>query len=163
MKREKLTLAWRGVTARVPDITFVEEVPPPALQVKVIAPAVQLVHAVPLPEDPVDLCLDIWKRWMRGDPDRDLGAKTMRGLSGEGDGHGTDLFEAQQASDMRMAQATDAMISSLTRLHVWAIYRACSLATVWSFPNACLQDVVLEARQELAAKLRRNICTAVLF
>lgn len=164
MKREKLTLGWRGATVPVPDITFVEEVMPPTLQVRVITPAAQLVQAVaPAADDPVDLCLDMWKRWMAGDPDRDLGAKTMRGLSGEGDGHGQDLHEAQQASDMRMAQATDAMINSLTRIHVWAIYRACSLTTAWRFPNACLQDVVLEARTELGEKLRKNICTAVLF
>jgi hypothetical protein len=62
-----------------------------------------------------------------------------------------------------LAMATDAMISSLSRLHVWAIYRSCSLANVWNFPNASLADVSIEARIELAAKLRRNICTAVLF
>lgn len=113
--------------------------------------------------DPVDLCLEIWKHWMAGDSDRDLGAKTMRGLMGEGDGHGYDIHEAQQASDIKVAQATDAMISSLSRLHVWAIYRACGMATVWNFANASLVDVVMEARAELVNKLRRNICTAVLF
>lgn len=113
--------------------------------------------------DPVDLCLEIWKHWMAGDADRDLGAKTMRGLVGEGDGHGYDIHEAQQASDIKVAMATDAMISSLSRLHVWAIYRSCSLANVWNFPNASLPDVAAEARGELARKLRRNICTAVLF
>lgn len=133
--------------------------------------AVRVVRAATTPArtnigtlpDPVDLCLEIWKNWMRGDPDRDLGAKTMRGLVGEGDGHGMDLYEAQQASDIKVAQATDAMINSLQRLHVWAIYRSCSLATVWNFSNAVLVDVAAEARAELAVKLRRNICTAVLF
>lgn len=164
MKREKLTLAWRGVTVPVPDITFVEEAPAAALRVRVIAPAVEVVTAGPWAgEEPVDHCLDLWKRWMAGDSDRDLGAKTMRGLSGEGDGRGMDLHEAQQASDMKMAQATDAMISSLPRIYVWAIYRACSLATVWNYPNASLVDVAAEARAELTAKLRKNICTAVLF
>lgn len=113
--------------------------------------------------DPVDLCLEIWKNWMAGDSDRDLGAKTMRGLVGEGDGHGYEIHEAQQASDMKVAMATDAMISSLSQLHVWAIYRACGIATVWNFENASLIDVVTEARAELINKLRRNICTAVLF
>ncbi|MRW85397.1 hypothetical protein GJ698_15025 [Pseudoduganella sp. FT26W] len=135
------------------------------------ARAVRVVRAAATPArtdfgtmpDPVDLCLEIWKNWMAGDADRDLGAKTMRGLVGEGDGHGYDLYEAQQASDIKVAQATDAMINSLSRLHVWAIYRACSLATVWTFPNASLVEVAAEARVELRGKLRRNICTAVLF
>jgi hypothetical protein len=113
--------------------------------------------------DPVDLCLEIWKHWMAGDSDRDLGAKTMRGLVGEGDGHGYDIHEAQQASDIKVAMATDAMISSLSRVHVWAIYRSCSLATVWNFQNVALVDVAEEARAELAGKLRKNICTSLLF
>jgi hypothetical protein len=36
----------------------------------------------------VDLCSELWKNWMVGDSGRDLGAKTMRGLSGDDDGHG---------------------------------------------------------------------------
>ncbi|NHZ41825.1 hypothetical protein [Massilia aquatica] len=116
-----------------------------------------------LADDPVNLCLELWKRWMAGDADRDLGTRTMRGLRGDGDGHGVDLYEAQQASDIKMAEATDAMIGSLERIHVWAIYRACSLATVWAFPNASLVDVAAEARAQLREKLRKNICTGILF
>lgn len=79
--------------------------------------------------DPVDMCLEIWKGWMAGDADKDLGMKTMRGLRGEGDGHGVDVYEAQQANDVRIAEATNAAIDSMPRLFVWAIYRACSMAT----------------------------------
>lgn len=86
----------------------------------------------------------------------------MRGLSGEGD-QGMDFHEAQQANDVRIAQATNAAIDSLSRLQVWAIYRACSLTTVSRFPNASLIEVAAEARAELAVKLRKNICTSVLF
>lgn len=124
------------------------------------APARTEIGTMP---DPVDLCLAIWRDWMAGDADRDLGAKTMRGLVGESDGHGVDLHEAQQASDIKVALATDAMINSLSRLHVWAIYRSCSLTTAWRFPNASMLEVAAEARVELAMKLRKNICTAVLF
>ncbi len=124
------------------------------------APARTAIGTTP---DPVDLCLEIWKNWMAGDSDRDLGAKTMRGLVGEGDGHGYDIHEAQQASDIKVAMATDAMISSLSRLHVWTIYRSCSLASVWNFPNAALVDVAAEARNWLTIKLRSNICTSLLF
>lgn len=170
-KREKLTLKWTGKAARLPDVTFVaiDEAPgkdrTAHATVRVGAGGVQViaVHEATA-HDPVDLCLELWKTWMHGANDRDLGAKTMRGLCGEGDGYGTsDPYDAQHKSDMRMAEATDAMINSLSRIHVWAIYRACSLATVWKFPNAVLQDVVMEARSELEKKLRKNICTAVLF
>ena len=132
--------------------------------VRVVKAATQVERVDPwTKQDPVDLCLELWKNWMAGDSDRDLGAKTMRGLSGEGDGHGGDLHEAQQANDIRIAQATNAAIYSMQRMHVWAIYRACSLTTVWRFPNASLMDVAAEARAELAVKLRKNICTALLF
>lgn len=164
MSREKLTLAWRGATARLPDVTFVEEIAPAAPMVRATRATAPALRVDPWTKpDPVDLCLELWKNWMAGDSDRDLGAKTMRGLCGEGDGHGVDLHEAQQANDIRIAQATNAMIDSMSRLHVWAIYRACSLATVWNFPNASLLEVAAQARAELVMKLRRNICTAVLF
>ena len=44
----------------------------------------------PARADAVDLCLEILKIWMAIDPDRDFGVKTMRGLVGDGDGHGID-------------------------------------------------------------------------
>lgn len=147
----------------LPDVAFMEESAKPARAVRVVKTStVQSVDPWTKP-DPVDLCLDIWKSWMAGDSDRDLGAKTMRGLSGEGDGHGVDMHEAQQTSDLKVAQATDAMISSLSRVHVWAIYRACGLTTVWSFPNSSLMDVAADARAALSIKLKKNICTALLF
>ncbi|MDC8756248.1 hypothetical protein [Janthinobacterium fluminis] len=113
--------------------------------------------------DGLDLCLELWKAWIAHDVDRDLGTKTMRGMSGEGDGHGVDPSEAQQASDMRIASATDAMIDSMARIHIWAIYTSCSQATPWRFPNASFVDVALEARSELTRRLKNNVCTAVLF
>ena len=162
-KREKLTLGWRGATTRLPDVMFVEE--PPAPSVAHIASAAAPVLRIDpwTKPDPVDLCLELWKNWMPGDSARDLGAKTMGGLCGEGDAHGVDLHEAQQANDIRIAQATNAAIDSMTRLHVWAIYRTCSSASVWRVPSASMIDVAAEASAELAVKLRSNICTALLF
>jgi hypothetical protein len=119
--------------------------------------------------DGLELCLACWKDWMTGDQDKDLGMKTMRGLaSGVDDGEGADearqdVYEAQQVADQRVGAATDAMINSLSRIHVWAIYRACSIASVWNFPNADFATVAAEARDELATKLKRNVCTATLF
>jgi hypothetical protein len=112
--------------------------------------------------DGLDLCLACWKDWMTGDQDNDLGVKTMRGLTGEGE-DGPDIYEAQQVADQRIGAATDAMINSLSRIHVWAIYRACSIATVWKFPNADLLTVAAEAKEQLTEKLKRNVCTATLF
>jgi hypothetical protein len=113
--------------------------------------------------DPVDYCLECWKIWMCGDPDRDLGAKTARGLVGNSDGHGVDIHEAQQVHDMKIAEATDAMINSLPRIQIWALCRLCSVSTVWLFVNADLLTVGAEARTALAEKLKRNVCTGSLF
>ncbi|NHZ34473.1 hypothetical protein [Massilia rubra] len=186
---DTLTMAWRGndagsarnagnagklraeaaVPARARVLT---RAPAPVATASPPAPTLRAcgAHDAPgrlaherLADDPVNLCLELWKRWMAGDADRDLGTRTMRGLRGDGDGHGVDLYEAQQASDIKIAEATDAMIGSLERIHVWAIYRACSLATVWAFPNASLVDVAAEARAQLRVKLRKNICTGILF
>jgi len=112
--------------------------------------------------DGLDTCLACWKAWMSGDQDKDLGIKTMRGLSGE-EASAPDIHEAQQDADQRIGAATDAMINGLSCIHVWAIYRMCSIASVWKFPNADLTVVATEARHELTQKLKRNICTATLF
>jgi hypothetical protein len=112
--------------------------------------------------DGLELCLACWKDWMTGDQDKDLGVKTMRGLVGDCES-GADIYEAQQEADQRIGAATDAMINSLERLHVWAIYRSCSIASVWRFPNANFITVAEDARSELTQKLKRNVCTATLF
>lgn len=112
--------------------------------------------------DGLDTCLACWKDWITGDQDTDLGMKTMRGLAGEGV-NCPDIYEAQQDADQRIGAATDAMINSLSRIHVWAIHRSCSIASVWRFPNADFPTIAAEAREELTAKLKKNVCTATLF
>lgn len=112
--------------------------------------------------DGLDLCLACWKDWMTGDQDNDLGVKTMRGLAGEGE-NGPDIYEAQQLADHRIGAATDAMINSLDRIHVWAIYRSCSIASVWQFPNADFLAIAAEAKTQLTEKLKKNVCTSTLF
>lgn len=113
--------------------------------------------------DGFDECLACWKAWMHGDGDRDLDAKTMRMLSGEEDSYGVDISEAQQARDTKIAIATDAMIDSLKRVHIWAIYRTCGISTPWNFPLADLTKVFSDSRELLTEKLRKNSCTRVLF
>jgi len=61
------------------------------------------------------------------------------------------------------AAATDAMIDSLKRIHIWAIYKMCSMATPWNYPHADFMVVGEEARAELQRKLRGNVCTSILF
>lgn len=161
MKREKITLGWRGKCAPVPDYVPVAA---DAAVVRIVAPVAASVQpAVAMSDDPLDLCLELWKTWMAEGPDRVLAMKTMRGLSGEGDGHGIDLHEAQRANDARIAQATDAMIDSMERIHIWAVYSMCSQATPWRFPRADLLVVGTDARAALRRLLQKNVCTAVLF
>jgi len=115
--------------------------------------------------DGLDTCLACWKDWMTGDQDKDLGMKTMRGLSSDDSEEASpqDIHEAQQQADQRVGAATDAMINSLSRIHIWAIYRACSITSVWCFPNADLTEVAAAAKTALHAKLRCNSATAILF
>lgn len=122
------------------------------------------VHiAVEQKRDGMDVCLDCWKEWMHGDSDRDLGARTMPGLVGDGDGYGQTIYEAQQVADTKIAIATDAMIDSLKTIHAWAIYTMCSISTAWDFPNADFITVAQQAKDELERKLKNNVCTSILF
>jgi hypothetical protein len=163
MMREKITLGWRGKAAPVPDFVAVDEPAPSLSTVRAAAPAPQLRVDPWTQPEPLDYCLDCWKEWMAGDADRDLGAKTMRGLVGDEDGYGVDLHESQQSRDRRIGAATDAMIESLSRLHFWAIYKSCSIDTAWRFPNADLIETAMEARDALTGKLKNNSCTGILF
>lgn len=113
--------------------------------------------------DGLEICLACWKDWMTGDQDRDLGVKTMPGMSGEEGIGEVDLHEAQQEADNRIGAATDAMINSLPRIQISAIYRSCGIATMWQFPNADILTVAAEAKEELSKKLKNNVCTARLF
>lgn len=159
--RPKLTLNWRGKSERVADIRFVDVTAAPQATAMPTRAALQVDPWTP--PAPLDLCLGLWKVWMHGDADRDLGAKPMGGLMGDTDGHGIDAHEQQQAADTRIAVATDAMIESMERIHIWAIYRLCSIANPWKYPNADILVVGQEARQVLFEKLKKNVCTAVLF
>ncbi|WGG51815.1 hypothetical protein [Rugamonas sp. DEMB1] len=159
MKRETLTMGWRGKCEAVADLVFVDKTPVAPNQV---APVVRAVAVGPwTAPDPLELCLELWKAWMGSDSDRDMGVKTMGGLAGDGGGY--DIHEAQHASDNRIAAATDAMIDSLKTVHRWAIYASCGVGTPWRFAGADLALVSLEAKAELGVKLKKNICTATLF
>ena len=111
--------------------------------------------------DGLDVCLDCWTTWM-GRNDTDLGAKGQKTLQGDGDGYGSP-DTAQMRRDNEIAQATDAMIYSLTTAHRWAIQRKVGLATAWRFPQLDYMTVAIEACCELEKKLRGNVATRMLF
>jgi hypothetical protein len=111
--------------------------------------------------DGLDICLDCWKEWM-GRNDTDLGAQSQKTLRGDGDGYGnTDT--SQMRRDNEIAQATDAMIHSLSSVHRWAIHRKAGLATAWRFPNLDYLTVAIEACEVLEKKLRGNNATRMVF
>jgi hypothetical protein len=135
-------------------------------------PAKKIMHRAPkgshrpdtwVKPDGLDYCLDCWKEWMHGDSDRDLKAKASSGLRGNTDGYGTDIWEEQAARDNAVGAATNTEINNLKPLHVWAIYRICSLASSWRFAQADLITVAVEAKQHLEMNLKRNVCTSSLF
>ncbi len=113
-------------------------------------------------QEVLDTCLSLWRDWMQL-YDKDLGAKTMRGLAGEGDGFGGDIHDEQRKNDIKIAEATNAMIISLDLPQQWAIKRAFSIAKVWRFNQLDFSVVYFDARKELEQKLKNNICTSVLF
>ncbi|WP_457817245.1 hypothetical protein, partial [Staphylococcus aureus] len=79
--------------------------------------------------DGMEYCLAVWSDWMRKD-DRDLGVQSMRGES-EGDA-------ALARRDNDIAEATDAMMKSLSERQRWAVWKKFGLTTAWRFPNADL-------------------------
>ncbi len=113
--------------------------------------------------DGLEICLDCWKMYMHSDPDRDMGIKTMSGLTSDTDSYGIDESEAQQSRDMRIGAATDAQIRSLKMLHTWAIHKMCSLAYPCKFPQADILIIGPEAVAELKIKLKNNVATGILF
>jgi hypothetical protein len=169
MKREKLTLGWRGKTAREPDIRFVdvtEEVPLPTARAQH-----QMTIAEKIEASPLDICLGYWVTWMHRD-DRDLGAKSQGCIKGGGDesGEGYDTNAAADAAETRMiceiGEATDAMIDSLDRHYKECIYRRCSIVAthaVWKFPNLDIFVTLPLAEQALVEKLKKNLATRALF
>jgi hypothetical protein len=130
---------------------------------RVIKSKFKSITSIALP-DGLEICLECWKQYMHSDGDRDLGAKTMSGLKGDDSyGNGMDIYDQQQASDLKVGAATDAMIDSLSELHKCAIYKLTSTACAWKYPLADILKVGTEAKDSLRGKLKNNCCTSVLF
>jgi hypothetical protein len=97
-----------------------------------------------------------------GKIDTDLGHQGLKSLRGDGDGYGND-DTSQSRRDNEIAEATDAMIGSLRACDRWAIYRICSVSTVWNFPLLDFVETAQGAKAALEAKLRKNVATSTLF
>lgn len=110
-----------------------------------------------------DYCLACWTELMHGDPDKDLGVKTMRLPAGESDGFDGDSGEQQQANDARYAVATGTCIGDMAadlRDTIWVLYGVCKRSSRPVLDIALLGPI---AKIDLEKKLRKNSCTSVLF
>jgi hypothetical protein len=74
-----------------------------------------------------------------------------------------DVHEAQRLDDIRIGEAVNAMVDSLTALQRWAIYKSQRMASVWHFNNANYETALTNARDALEEKLRKNIATRIYF
>lgn len=114
--------------------------------------------------DGLALCLECWKTWMASD-DRDLSATRMKlhAPADEREGYDRDVYAEQRAADMRIGEATGAMIEDMKAAYRWAIYKKCGISTLWRFPQLDWMTVAVDAMVELENRLRKNIATATLF
>jgi hypothetical protein len=110
--------------------------------------------------DPYALLMACWVDFMRV-PDLKLSSCGMK-LIGDAPSDAT-VGEAQYIADLRMGEAVNAMVDSLSTQHRWAICKSQRIATVWRFTNADYETVLAEARDELEKKLRGNVATRLYF
>ena len=76
---------------------------------------------------------------------------------------GRDVHQEQRLADIRMGEAVNAMVESLSIQYRWAIYRSQGISTAWRFQNASYADVLTAARDELEKKLRAHVATRLYF
>lgn len=113
-------------------------------------------------------CLECWKDWMLTD-DRDLSAARMKLLPGDRDdaeeveGYESDPYTEQRRDDMKVGEATGAMIEELKPVWRWSIHKKMGVCQVWNFPSADFLSSLEQAQAELERKLRNHIATAMKF
>lgn len=119
--------------------------------------------------DGLAVCLECWKDWMLSD-DRDLSASRMKLEGGEDDdedhereGYESDPYGEQRKADMKVGEATGAMIHDLKPVWRWAIHKKMGVSQVWNFPSVDFLCSLADAQAELERKLRANIATATQF
>lgn len=110
--------------------------------------------------DPYSILMACWVDFMRVD-DRDLGARGMKLVSGaEVD---RDVHTEQYLADLKIGEAVNAMVDSLTIQYRWAICRSQGISTAWRFQNADYAEVLESARDELEKKLQKHVATRLYF
>lgn len=110
--------------------------------------------------DPYAQLMACWADYMRTD-DRDLGVGGMK-LASDAEPD-VNVHDAQRAADMKMGEAVNAMVDSLTVLQRAAIYRSQGMATTWRFASSNYEAVLLHAREDLEEKLKKNLATRIYF
>jgi len=110
--------------------------------------------------DPYVLLMASWLDFMQAD-DRDLGIGGMK-LASDAEPD-VNVHDAQRLADMRMGQAVNAMVDSLSVLQRAAIYKSQGLATAWRPGASNYETVLLAAREELEEKLKKNLATRIYF
>lgn len=127
--------------------------------------------ALAVKQDGLAICLECWKDWMLTD-DRDLSAARMQlrgGADKDGDddqdhdGYESDPYSEQRRDDMKVGEATGAMIEDLKPVWRWAIHKKMGVCQVWNFPSANFLSSLEQAQAELERKLRSHIATAMKF
>lgn len=110
--------------------------------------------------DPYAALIGCWVSYMRTD-DRDLGSRGMK-LASDAAAE-RDVHAEQYLADLRIGEAVNAMVDSLSIQHRWAIYRSQGISTAWRFANANYETVLLAARDDLEEKLKKNVATRLYF
>jgi len=110
--------------------------------------------------DPYALLMACWVDYMRTD-DRDLSAGGMK-LAGDAEPD-VNVHDEQRTADLKMGEAVNAMVDSLSQLHRWAICKSQGISRAWRFPNADYSATLQAARDELEEKLRKHVATRLYF
>lgn len=110
----------------------------------IVAETAATSQAAPERDTPFNRAMSVWASWM-----------TLKDRDEAGG-----WSHPQDAKDfMNTAEAVEAMINDLPRVHWWAVRKAKGIATVWRFPDRSLPDALEEAEQILTPKMRNHLAT----
>jgi hypothetical protein len=112
------------------------------------------------PTTPLDQCLETWIDSYRH-ADLDVGCgSSSRHLNSDAPPCSDHLYSNM---DNNVAKAVDAEVSSLPMHMRWAIQKCCGITNVWRFQSLDFEKVVVDAKQELENKLKKNLATRIFF
>lgn len=112
------------------------------------------------PTTPLDQCLETWIDSYRH-ADLDVGCgSSSRHLNSDAPPCSDHLYSNM---DSKVADAVDAEVAGLPAHMRWAIKKCCGITNVWNFQSLDFEKVVVDAKQELENKLRKNLATRIFF